>query len=323
MKQIKACGNDGRGGTGRQPVHRGNQPRHSAGQVVQLTGTPQCGVPAMRTRGFTLIELLVVIAIIAILAAVLLPVLGAARVRAMRIQCVNNEHEIGAALAMYTSDNQEYYPAYEYWGSWGGGAPGFGPVGNPWGGSGVAENPPYAEPNYGYKVGASQRPLNDFTKNPKLYCCPGDVGDPGAGGGNPWPANDTCFLDWGNSYLMPWRQYGSTFAISGQNGPYGWSYYGIEAVGGDNFPGNPTVNPSMQTTLLHGQVSSKILFVDWPGAPDRQLNWVSAWHAYRGLGVFNTCYADSHVESFLFPANERYPTDAYQETVDPGRWGWW
>jgi prepilin-type N-terminal cleavage/methylation domain-containing protein len=280
-------------------------------------------------RAFTLIELLVVIAIIAILAAVLLPVLGAARVRAVRIQCVSNEHQIGAGLTMYTSDNQESYPWYGYWGTWGGGASGFGPVGNPYGGSGKQETS--GGVNYGYKVPASQRPMNDYTKNPNVYCCPGDVGDPSSNGGTPWPAADTCFLDWGNSYLMPWRSISSGIkAITGQNGIYGYSYYGMESVGGDNNPldianNNNMPAPSMQTTLLHGQISTKILFVDWPGAPDRPLNWVSAWHAYKGMGVFNTCFADSHVESFLFPANQRYSStnNTWGLQVSPARWNWW
>ncbi len=61
-------------------------------------------------KGFTLIELLVVIAIIAILAALILPVLGKAQEQANRSVCVSNLRQLSLALHMYAQDYNEWLP---------------------------------------------------------------------------------------------------------------------------------------------------------------------------------------------------------------------
>jgi len=60
--------------------------------------------------GFTLIELLVVIAIIAILASMLLPVLGKAKVKAQEMACCGNFKQLQTCWHMYVDDNKDGLP---------------------------------------------------------------------------------------------------------------------------------------------------------------------------------------------------------------------
>src|SRR6516162_7030565 len=72
-------------------------------------------------EAFTLIELLVVIAIIAILAAMLLPVLGKAKNKAQDISCSNNLRQLQVCWHLYVDDNNQALPPTSVW-----------PAGNGW-----------------------------------------------------------------------------------------------------------------------------------------------------------------------------------------------
>lgn len=61
-------------------------------------------------RGFTLIELLVVISIIALLIAILLPVLSAARELAKKTRCLVNQKQLAIASTAFAADNDGQTP---------------------------------------------------------------------------------------------------------------------------------------------------------------------------------------------------------------------
>ena len=62
----------------------------------------------LRRAAFTLIELLVVIAIIAILAALLLPVLARSKREGVRVNCLSNLKQLTLAAHLYAGDNRDY-----------------------------------------------------------------------------------------------------------------------------------------------------------------------------------------------------------------------
>lgn len=67
-----------------------------------------------RASGFTLVELLVVMAVVAILAAILLPALAAAKERTRPIVCLNNLKQIGVAINLYANDHEDFLLPAEY-----------------------------------------------------------------------------------------------------------------------------------------------------------------------------------------------------------------
>jgi type II secretory pathway pseudopilin PulG len=73
----------------------------------------QFGVSSGRQRtACTLVELLVVIAIIPILAAMFLPALGGAKMKAAQATCLDNQKQLGLAYYLFASGNEDQIVAF-------------------------------------------------------------------------------------------------------------------------------------------------------------------------------------------------------------------
>ena len=126
-------------------------------------------LPRNPIRGaFTLIELLVVIAIIAILAALLLPALAKAKMKAQRIYCINNLKQFAICCKLYIDDNNGWiassYPTYNNFKyAWCGGNAATGGAASPYAYGG-------ADP-----AGIQSGTLWPYTKALGIYHCPADL----------------------------------------------------------------------------------------------------------------------------------------------------
>ncbi|HEY4415339.1 MAG TPA: prepilin-type N-terminal cleavage/methylation domain-containing protein [Verrucomicrobiae bacterium] len=138
--------------------------------IVDKT-SPAGAPPGKLPRGFTLIELLVVIAIIAILAAMLLPALSKAKIRAQGIQCMNNTRQLMLAWRLYIDDyNETLLCAYNS-----GAVPGAAPAWVP--SNLMLDNAnPTAQGNWNYTNTIELSPMWPYTgRSRKIFHCPADL----------------------------------------------------------------------------------------------------------------------------------------------------
>ena len=148
-----------------------------------------------RGAGFTLIELLVVIAIIAILAALLLPVLARGKDEAARTKCLSNIKQIALAMTLYTEDCHETYPEHDDWPDFGGQ---------------LGTSAMYNSNVYG----PTNRPLNVYAAALEIFHCPKDAGD------SLFNINIPDWEAYGNSYLTQFGQDSFRFAhVTGSRNP--------------------------------------------------------------------------------------------------------
>jgi prepilin-type N-terminal cleavage/methylation domain-containing protein len=217
-------------------------------------------------RAFTLIELLVVVAIIAILAGMMLPAIARAKAKALQVQCISNQHQIGIAFDLYAEDALGNFPVHDGWGSVAG------PKGTLLTGNAVF---------FGASVEATNRPLNPYVQNVALMRCPADKGDPLT------PEAKTCYQGWGNSYLVEW-------AIDA---------FRVEHVTGDSKAAGGTAQATpIKTSSIARKPSAKIIQGDWPWHANRNVNDSKAvWHNFKGKRYENMLFGDGHVEEYRFP----------------------
>ncbi len=248
-----------------------------------------------RLSSFTLIELLVVIAIIAILAAILLPVLDKAKQRGITIQCIDNYKQLQTCYIMYIQDNNDEFPLN------------------------FVNDPPqnwilgHAQSDY-TTTNIQDGVLFQYNRQVKIYACPANtkmitVTSPPPGSGfvpnELVPQTRTCSINYmmgGNSASLATGPWTETRAITFE------SYWKLNQLSTASISGLFVFDEEAQATLDDGEFGVYPL-VD--GTLQVNIWWNLPANRHNDGAVFG--FMDGHVERWqwqgpVVPANQNNGT---------------